>query len=50
MATDAAGSVPENTGDAREPEPLLVDRDAEFAGQRKVVLHDWQLYHAGKEG
>jgi hypothetical protein len=38
MATDAAGSVPENTGDAREPEPLLVDRDAEFAGQRKVVL------------
>jgi hypothetical protein len=48
-ATDAAGSAPENTGDAREPQPLL-DRDAEFEEQRKVVLHDWQLYHAGKEG
>ncbi len=49
METDAAGSAPENTGDAREPQPLP-DRDAEFAEQRKVVLHDWQLYHAGKEG
>jgi two-component sensor histidine kinase len=49
MATDAAGSVSENTGDAREPQPLL-DRDAEFEEQRKVVLHDWQFYHAGKEG
>ena len=48
-ATDAAGSAPENTGDAREPQPLL-DRDAEFEEQRKVVLHDWQLYHAGKDG
>jgi hypothetical protein len=48
-ATDAAGSAPENTGDAREPQPLL-DRDAEFEEQRKVVLHDWQLYHAGKKG
>jgi hypothetical protein len=49
MATDAAGSAPENTGDAREPQALL-DRDAEFEEQRKVVLHDWQLHHAGKEG
>ena len=49
MATDAVGSAPENTGDAREPQALL-DRDAEFEEQRKVVLHDWQLHHAGKEG
>ena len=42
-------AAPQNTGDAREPQPLL-DRDAEFEEQRKVVLHDWQLYHAGKEG
>ena len=49
MATDAADPAPENTGDAREPQPLL-DSDAEFEEQRKVVLQDWQLYHAGKEG
>jgi hypothetical protein len=29
---------------------MMLDRDAEFEEQRKVVLHDWQLYHAGKEG
>jgi hypothetical protein len=28
----------------------LLDREADFEEQKKVVLHDWQLYHAGKEG
>jgi hypothetical protein len=47
MSTDAAGSAPEDIVETQAPSP---DREAEFKEQRKVVLHDWQLYHAGKEG
>jgi two-component sensor histidine kinase len=46
---DAAGLAPENNAESRAPSPSL-GREAEFAEQRKTVLHDWQLYHAGKEG
>jgi hypothetical protein len=46
---DAAGLAPENDAENLAPSPML-DREAEFAGQRKTVLHDWELYHAGKKG
>jgi two-component sensor histidine kinase len=49
MSTGAAGSRPEDIVETQTPSPLL-DREAEFKEQQKVVLHDWQLYHAGKEG
>jgi two-component sensor histidine kinase len=49
MSTDAAGSAPEDIVETPAPSPSL-GREAEFNEQRKVVLHDWQLYHAGKEG
>ena len=49
MSTHAAVSAPEGFVEVHAPSPLL-DREAEFKEQRKVVLHDWQLYHAGKEG
>jgi hypothetical protein len=48
-AADVTGLAPENSGENHAPSPLL-DRETEFAEQRKVVLHDWQLYQAGKQG
>ena len=49
LVADATGLASENDDETGAPSPLL-DREAEFEAQRKVVLHDWQLYHAGKEG
>ncbi len=45
----AAVSASEGMVEIDTPSPLL-DREAELKEQRKVVLHDWQLYHAGKAG
>jgi two-component sensor histidine kinase len=49
MSPDPAALASEKIGAAPAPS-LLLDREADFEEQKKVVLHDWQLYHAGKEG
>lgn len=49
MSAKTAASAPAGAVEVDAPSPLL-DREAEFKEQRDVVLHDWQLFHAGKEG
>ena len=49
ISPDAAVSAPEDMVETPAAAALL-DREADFKEQRKVVLHDWELYHAGKEG
>jgi len=49
MSPDTAVLAAEKIGAASSPSRLL-DREGDLEEQKKVMLHDWQLYHAGKEG